>query len=167
MALDDTVAGAASNSYLSVVSADAIADTYLLGKSAKTWDEATDEMKESALRRATIDIDVYVGQTIPYSTTQALRFPRVVDIDAVTSVPKLPYRLDYATFLQALHLLRNADLLDDAQSYRARGLSSFANPDGTGGSVERDANVGRLDPAVIAVLQPYSQGAVIATIVTT
>lgn len=165
MALDASVAGSAANSYLTVASADVIADTDLLGRNAKAWREATDEIKEAALMRATEDIDSYVGLTNRYSTTQALAFPRA--IDNVVG-PAIPPRVSKATYLHAAFLIRNADLLDDAASRRARGMSSFANPDGTGGTVDYDHDSGvNADPAVARLLQPFAQGAVVATIITT
>jgi hypothetical protein len=44
----------------------------------------------------------------------------------------LPPRLAQATFAQAKYRLHSADLLVDARSRRARGLSNFSDDDGSG-----------------------------------
>ena len=166
MVLDATLAGASANSYLTVAEADAEA-LVELGKNAKAWNEATVEQREAALIQATEDIDYTVGRvSATYSPAQRLLFPRVTDLIVGTSTPELPRRIKSATFLQAAHLLRNADLMDDAASFRARGLSSFSNPDGTGGTLSDDPRAGRLHPRVDVLLDEFSAGSVVGTIVT-
>jgi hypothetical protein len=168
--LDATVAGAASNSYLTVADAHSFADADL-GKNAKAWTEATADEQEAALQRATEEIDVYVGRVAsPFDVTapvQKLLFPRSIDVDPVTSLPYIPARVRRATYLQAAFLLVNADMIDEAASRRARGLVNFSNPDGTGGQIATDAEFGTLHPKVVGYLGEVIGDAVIADIVTT
>ena len=164
MPLDATIAGAAADSYLTVADADAFAESDF-GPNAEKWRSATVEGKEAALRRATRDLDVTIGRVVaPYSSEQALLFPRYTDLIAGTSEPMLPPKLRLATYLQASYVLRNAKVLDDAASFRARGLANFANPDGTSGALA-DATVGRLHPDVAVITTEFSEGAVVGTIV--
>lgn len=167
MVLDVTLAGAAANSYITVAEADAEASADI-GRNAEAWNSATVEAKEAALIRATEDIDYTVGRvSATYSPTQRLLFPRSIDLIYGTSTPVLPGRIKSATYLQAAHLLKNAKVIDDAASFRARGLSNFSNPDGTGGTVASDPRIGRLHPRVEFLLDEFAQGSVIGTIVTT
>ena len=166
MALDATVGGASANSYITVADADAFAATDL-GRNVKAWNDAHPEEKEAALIRATEEIDFAVGTVgSSYSSTQARLFPRSSDIDLSTNLPRIPVRLKKATYLQAAFLLRNANIIDDASSRRARGLSSFANPDGTSGTVSTDPYNG-LDARVVPIVTELSSGSVIGTIITT
>lgn len=166
MAVDTTVAGTSANSYLDVAGADAFASTEL-GKLAKAWRNATIEDKEAALLRATAEIDEYTGSgSTLFLTTQALRFPRLLDVDAA-AVPFIPVRVRRATFLQASYLLANADVLDDAATRRARGLVNFSNPDGTGGQLADSRDYGRLHPRVEGLLADTVGGAVVGWIETT
>ena len=76
MALDSTVAGANAESYLSVADADALAAA--LGLSA--WAGKTTQQKETALRRATGQIDAHrFHHPKTFSVTQRLAFPRERD----------------------------------------------------------------------------------------
>lgn len=81
MALDPTVGGSTSDSYVTL----AEADTYFEARSPSTdWDAATDAEKESALKQAVrrLDVERFRGQTVnpptgtSSGTTQALAFPR-------------------------------------------------------------------------------------------
>lgn len=166
MALDATVAGSDANSYLTVAAADALAASDL-GGNAKEWAAATVEDKEAALIRATDEIDAAVVRTVPYSTTQALLFPRLTDVDSLGGLPELPTRLQKATYLQASFLVKNADLLDQAASRRARGLVNFSNPDGTSGQVATSPGWGTLHPRVESMLDEFTAGSVVATIIPT
>lgn len=152
MTLVVTVGGATSNSYLSLIEADAYASQGDLGRQADRWLTAGPADKEKALIRATREVSVYLGDIggTPWSATQALLFPRATDVDA-SAVPFLLTMVKLATYHQAVYLLENAELLDDASSRRARGLFSYQNPDGTGGSVALDPAFGRMAPAVEAI----------------
>lgn len=158
MTIDATVAGATSDSYVTVAEADALAANDL-GRAAIDWTAATVDVKERALKRSAREIDAYVGSTDPYADTQALGYPRASDVDA-TGTAILPAKLKQAAFLQAGYVLRNADLLDEAASRRARGLANFANPDGTGGQVSTDQDLGMHPsvPSLIATLSDASSG---------
>lgn len=164
MVLDATVAGSSANSYLTVAAADVFAAEDL-GRNAKAWAEADTETKEAALIRATDEIDGVIVRTVPYESSQALLFPRLVD--QRDSAPYLPARLLKATYLQASFIVRNAELLDDAASRRARGLVNFSNPDGTSGQVAERASFGTLHPRVESMLDEFTAGAVVATIIPT
>lgn len=164
MVLDATVAGSSANSYLSVAAADAFADADI-GRLKDAWAAATVETKEAALIRATDEIDAQIVRTIPYASEQALLFPRLTD--QANSAPYLPTRLQKATYLQAIFLVENAKLLDDAAARRARGLVNFSNPDGTSGQVATSPGFGTLHPRVEAMLDEFTAGAVVATIIPT
>lgn len=165
MAIDATVAGASANSYLTIAAADALASSEL-GRDMKAWAAATTDEKEAALIRATDEIDADIGRVAyPATTTQALLFPRRTDV--VSSSYVLPTRLQRAVILQAAFLLRNADTLDDAVAFRARGLSNFSNPDGTSGQVADDPSFGRMHPRAKALLTEFAEGSVIGIIVPT
>jgi hypothetical protein len=167
MALDATVAGASANSYLTVAAADAFAASDL-GRNAKDWLAATSEDKEAALIRASEEIDGTVGRVESYAVLgQALLFPRLIDTELDGTTPKLPKTLQKATYLQAAYLIHNANLLDDAAARRARGLVNFSNPDGTSGQVATDASWGTLHPRVDRMLDEFTSGAVVATIIPT
>lgn len=167
MALDATLAGPSANSYLTVAAADAFAESDL-GRNREAWAAATVEDREAALIRATREIDVAVGRVdSPYDPYQALLFPRYTDLAYGTETVILPGRLGWATYAQAAFILRNANVLDDAASFRARGLSNFSNPDGTSGAVAGNFDEIGLAPGVSAVVTELSQGAIIGTIVTT
>ena len=167
MALDATVAGPSANSYLTVAAADALA-LEDLGRTKAEWIAATDEDKEAALIRATEEIDGLIGEsTSQADPAQALLFPRLEDVAYGTSTFIIPPLLAKATYLQAKHLIANADLIDDAASRRARGLQNFANNDGTGGQLADNASFGMLHPRVERMLDPFAAGSVIATIIPT
>jgi hypothetical protein len=152
VAIDATVAGAASDSYLTLSEAALLAGDDL-GPQADGWLAAADPLREKALKRATREIDAFVNlPSARYSTTQALLFPRDIDITGTPLVAILPRVLKIATYEQAAYLLANAKHLDEAASRRAHGLFSYSNPDGTGGSVALDPSFGRLSPDVEALL---------------
>jgi hypothetical protein len=167
MAIDATVGGASANSYLTIVAADAFAASDL-GTNAKAWLAATTDEKEAALLRATFEIDSNIGRVVnPGSTTQALLFPRAEDLLADGVTWFLPIRLQRAAYLQAAYVLQNATVLDQAASFRARGLSNFSNPDGTGGQLSDDPGFGLLHPRAQALLEPLAEGSVIGIIIPT
>ena len=167
MAVIVTVGGDDANSYLDVADGDAFAASEI-GQLASAWRKATVEDKEAALIRATSEIDEHVGSGVAlYSITQALRFPRLEDVDPVTGDVILPLRVRKATFLQAAYLLANVKELDDAASRRARGLVNFANPDGTGGQLADSAEFGRMHPRVERLLDDTVGGVVVGWIETT
>lgn len=168
MPLDVTVGGAAANSYLSVAEGDGFAASDL-GRFAKAWRDATIEQKEAALRRAANEVDTYVGvrpDEAYYFGVQALVFPRAVDVDLL-GVPTIPVRVKRAAYLQAAYLLGAADQIDDATLRRAKGFTSYANPDGTGGTLSESRNFGKLHPDVEALLGGFDEGAVTGWIRTT
>jgi hypothetical protein len=168
MPFDATLGGASANSYLTVAEADAYANSDL-GRNRTAWLAATVEDKEAALMRATEEIDATIVRVdSTFFTGQALLFPRSYDLDpSDDTLPKLPARLGNAVYLQAAYIIRNADLLDDAASRRARGLANFSNPDGTSGQVAEDPRWGTLHPRVDRMLDEYTSGSVIATIIPT
>lgn len=150
-------AGPAADSYLSVADADAFAANDL-GRQASRWLElaTTTAMKEAALRRATRDIDRAARFVEQYDEDQALRFPRPLDLDSFGS-PIIVPDLEEATYEQASYVLLNADLIDDAQSRRARQLTNFAEPD-VSGTVATDAEWGMLSPRARQLLEGLTVG---------
>ncbi len=65
-----------------------------------------------------------------YLATQALVFPRLVDV--VSGVPFIQVNVRRACYEQAVYLLANGDVLDDAAARHARGMESFQDDDGSG-----------------------------------
>jgi hypothetical protein len=130
MALDATPAGASADSYLTVAAADALAGADL-GPEPALWLNAatTTAIKEAALKRATREIDAYLrsGWT-RHSPTQALRFPRSIDVNTSGS-PIIPVDLQRATYQQAIYLNKNATILAAANRRRARNVSNASEPD--------------------------------------
>lgn len=127
MSLDSTIAGAAAESYLSVAEADALAHADY-GPEADWWLDGGLEQKELALRRATAEVDEYVRTGwARYSATQALLFPRLIDISA-PAVPLIPARIARATYYQAAFLVKGARVLAAADMRRARGLRQASEP---------------------------------------
>lgn len=166
MAIDTTIGGSTADSYLSVAAADAYAAADL-GRNAAAWASASTDEKERALKRATRDLDRIAGWTgVGFYETQALVYPRSIDIDPDTGLPWLPRALRNATAEQAMYVLRNANVIDDAATRRARGLSNFAEPD-VSGQLAEDSGYGAISPRAIELLQPLGQTSVIGWISTT
>lgn len=149
----ETVAGATSNSYLTVAEADALA-TNDLGPDAKGWLTAARDDKERALIRATRECDAFLGSAGEvYTTLQALLFPRSIDVtDAIPPVPYLHVNVRMACYEQATYVLANAKLLDEAATRRSRGLVQWADDSGSG-SPSIDPLYGRMSPDAIAYLR--------------
>src|SRR4051794_29789022 len=124
--LDATVAGTDANSYVTVGDADAFAAVDL-GRDVVTWNAAETSQKEAALQPAPRDLAPNKrGIETRFGTARAPRFPGDTDVDSGGD-PTLPTRLQQATFAQAKYRLNSADLLVDARSRRARGLSNFSD----------------------------------------
>lgn len=164
MPLDVTPGGSASDSYLSLADALAYANADL-GPYADGWIASDDTTREKALRRATRDIDRYVGSTTEkYAVDQALAFPRWEDVDS-TGSPLIPVKLEQATYQQALYVLANAPVLDAAATRRARALSNFTEPN-VSGTLADGATFGKLAPEVEALLtgEGFEGGAIVGFI---
>ena len=167
MPLDTTPGGSASDSYLSLADALAFANADL-GRYAAAWIAATDADREKALRRATRDIDRYVGSTVDrYDVGQKLAFPRFIDTNDA-GAPIIVPRLREATYQQAVYVLVNADVLDDAATRRARALTNFSEPN-VSGQIADDERFGRLAPeaAILLTGEGFEGGAVVGWIEST
>lgn len=175
MVLDATVGGESADSYLTVEQADARA-ALDLGSFAAAWASAATEAlpaggpnrtkKEAALRRAAIDLEgvvEYVGSLYDPVTPQLRFFPRAIDLDSAGD-PYIPERIFRAQYVQALYLFTNIETIEDAATRRARGLSSFSEPN-ISGSMATDANAGRLSPELVGILKPLVSDAVVGWIV--
>lgn len=133
MAIDATPAGANADSYLTVAAADALAGADL-GPEVDAWLALDDQTpadlarKEAALKRATREIDAYLRSGwARYSTTQALRFPRSIDV--ADEEPFIPVDLQRATYQQAIYINKNATILAAANRRRARNVTTASEPD--------------------------------------
>lgn len=125
--IDATVAGASSNSYVTLPFADGyFADTL----EAREWLAASPEDRSRALISATRKIDEefrYYGSPCDTTTPQALKFPRDSDRDAQGS-PEVPDGIEYATCELALHLVRQQTSPDlaDREKLQEQGVRGFA-----------------------------------------
>lgn len=149
MTLVTTVAGATTDSYLTVDQADALAEKRL-GREAEGWLNASVTDKEKALRQAAVDIDTLAGPMSPYDDLQALAFPRTTDLDSLYD-PLIPNRVLLAQYEQAAYLLANADVISNAATRRARGLFSFAE-DNLSGSISLDDSTGLIAPRAMQLM---------------
>lgn len=121
MSIDTTPAGVDSDSYIDVAAADALAAADL-GPESDRWTAGNDDEKEAALRRATREIDGYLGTGWPAfdaATPQALLFPRSIDADD-DGEPLIPRAIERACYQQAIYVLKNAAVLAAANVHRAR-----------------------------------------------
>lgn len=151
MPLDATPGGVAADSYLTVADADALAAARGLGRAATAWLAASNDDKEKALRQATTDIDTVASTAgLRYAFDQALVFPRVVDVDGLGAAYIVP-NVRLATYEQAIYVLANSKLFDDAASRRARGLVSFSDDDASGTAAMR-SDYGLIAPRAMAYL---------------
>jgi hypothetical protein len=151
MAIDTTIGGVAADSYASVAAADSYAAADL-GRYAAAWAAATTDQKERALKRAARDLDTYVGSSAArWDEFQALVFPRWEDVHPVTSLPLIPTRVMHAAIEQAMYMLVNAEVIDDAATRRARGMSNWSEPN-VSGALVTDPEFGRLAPKAVALL---------------
>lgn len=117
MALDASVGGASSNSYLAL----AAAESYFLGRlSADEWADADQEEREAALIMATqrLESEPYLGCRV--STTQRLQWPRYGASDRngnLLSTTAIPGLLQDATCEMALAILKDPDMIGGASSF--------------------------------------------------
>lgn len=158
MPLDATVGGVNANSYLTVAEADALNLTrpnYGAGSEAARWTAATTTQKEQALISATDDIDAHIRVGLPWDNDQRLRFPRAIDINEADAA-FVPWRVKHATYEQAVYLLANQAMLEQAAMRRARQLFSF-DEDGLSGSVALNSQTGLLAPQAELLLAPLVQ----------
>jgi hypothetical protein len=122
MALDATVGGASSNSYLTLAAAEA----YFLGRlSTGAWDDADEDEREAALIMATSRLDREAYQGCIVSSTQRLQWPRSFVPTRTTgwySSAAIPQPVQDATCELALALLNDPAMFDAAS-----GLLEFDN----------------------------------------
>lgn len=114
MALDATIGGSSSTSYVTLTEAN---DYFSDRLNVTEWDAADNETREKALITATRRIDEETFRGLKASTTQALKWPRVGVYDEdglIFASDSIPERVKQATFMAALELLK-ADYL--AESY--------------------------------------------------
>lgn len=79
VALDATIGGSTADSYLTLTDANTLAANYGLSQ----WASKSDAEKETALRRATSDIDSHQFSDARKSASQALTFPRGPDLGVI------------------------------------------------------------------------------------
>ncbi len=180
--IDATVAGADSNSYVTMAEADA----YFAGRlHADAWDTATQADKEKALVSACRDIgalrlasrrlpygyvrepvgalDVQYDPLLVVDAEQALAFPRLRDVDAAGAYC-IPERVKQAQCEEALALLAFGAEQARRSALQAGGVSSFST-DGLSESYREAAGSSPLASAEARrLMQGFLQlGGVIAT----
>lgn len=150
MALIVTPAADDADSYLSVAAAESRARVSDDGPERDAWLSTALERQERLLRRATVEIDMYLEPAWDrYSSTQALQFPREVDVTG--STPYIPPNVELATYQQAIYLAKNTRVLAAANVRRERG-------DGTDvglSQIDPDAGPSALSPLAILALARY------------
>ena len=160
MALDATVGGASSDSYLSLTDAEAIAAGTL---HTDDWDAADDDDKEAALATATrlLDWMIYWCGAVA-SRTQALAWPRTGMADPLRSdatVPSdiLPAQLLQATFAYARAILQVDVLRPTTAGAEGGAIKSVKAGDlGVTYTEGHEASVTRVVPPVVLLLLPES-----------
>ena len=110
MALTTTVAGATSDSYVSVADADTILD-FKIQMGATDWDAAAAAKTEACLKEATKRIDRLPLAGSKSATTQALQFPRSDHTDADGNL-EIRERIERACALLALALYEDPEQFD-------------------------------------------------------
>lgn len=128
-ALDETVGGSSSNSYVT----QAEADTYFVDRYDSTvWDALTDAQKENALITAVKQIDQLDFLGSRYGTDvegdddyQRLEFPRsyTTDIDGNAIVP---IEVKEAQYEQAFHIVSYGSEIEKRAAVKAQGVKSFS-----------------------------------------
>lgn len=156
MPLDTTPGGALADSYLSIAEADAFANSRMTGYPA-VWLALSAVDKEKALRQAAVDVDIHVHSAPPYSTTQALLFPRESDYIGDPAAPYVHARVKEAAYFQAAYLAANHELLDDAGRRRARQMFSFDEQGGPSGTIAINPLLGRFSPDAERILNDLPQ----------
>ena len=108
MALDATLAGATSNSYVTRGRADEIALT-IPGTASEAWQAASDADKDLSLIQATTWLETLDYSGLRCTTTQALKWPRSgANCDGLVSTcTAIPYKIEYAEVVLAIRLLAN------------------------------------------------------------
>jgi hypothetical protein len=108
MALDATLAGATSNSYVTRARADEIAPT-IPGTASQAWQAASDDDKDLSLIQATTWLETLDYKGVRCTTTQALKWPRSgADCDGLISTcTAIPFKIEYAEVVLAMRLLAN------------------------------------------------------------
>lgn len=127
MALDVTVGGASSDSYVSL----AEAATYFGARfGTDAWDALSDANKEKALKQATREVDshLFLGRRNYWS--QALQFPRAYpyhrEEPRQSTAVEIPTSVKHATCEQALFIVQHATTggRSPIQSLRSEGVVS-------------------------------------------
>jgi hypothetical protein len=153
MAFDATVGGADATSYITVEQGDDFA-TVDIGPERDAWGKADDTTKEVALQRATVELEAYiVPGGVPGTTTQALMFPRAVDVDADGDAI-VPMNVRRATYHQAAYVLANHRAIDAANVRRFR---STAGDDLDTFGVDADNGPTLISPRARALLTGYQR----------
>jgi hypothetical protein len=182
MAADATIAGASSNSYLSLEDA----ETYFAARlRSDAWDSASDADKEKALLTACRRIEAHRLQVhrrpygfpydlpnaldrpadplAPTDPNQVLSFPRQCDLDR-SGTFAIPDQVKQAQCEEALALLASGAEQERRQSLQAAGVKSFT-VDGLSESYEPGSESRMLISAEArSLLAPFiDRGGVIAT----
>lgn len=155
VALDATVGGANSNTYLTLPQAQTIIDALMLNDEVETWDEAELDVQNRALVTACwrIDRERFFGNRT--SNTQALQWPRVGVRKPDQYQPI--YQSGYAFSLRADYFGDNEipDEVKKAQTLMALYLVSEPDALNLGGLEQfRSVSVG---PLSVTPMQPQNQ----------
>lgn len=113
------------------------ADTYFENDLSGTWDNYSDAQKTKALNKATEQIDrlKFAGEKYEIAPTQTLQFPRVLytvnetiyyDENLSTGDIEVPADVEYATYMQAKHLLDTTLGGDETGNWVKKGITSMS-----------------------------------------
>ena len=126
ISIDATVAGEDSNCYVTLIAAEAyFADTLR----ETTWEAWSDEAKSQALIQTTQQIGGLRLKGTESTLTQALFFPRTIDLDKDgTGSYIIPYIIEDATYEQAYWLLKQQDSPDllNRRELQAQGVAALS-----------------------------------------
>lgn len=153
MALDATLAGASSNSYITLAEAETFSSQFY---NLTAWSTATSGNQEAALMEACTEIESYRLRFNPSVSTQALHFPRDVDYDS-SGVYIIPTAIKKAQFLLAVNILETRTMEQKAHELKNAGVTNYSLGDYSISFGTASASGGKYTSLIRKLLYPYVQ----------
>lgn len=157
MAIDTTVAGTDSNSYITLAEAKAA----LFGPALTAWNNlSSNEEREAYVKRAASIIEMQNLAGEKSDSTQALFFPRTTDYtldDDDEEVYFIPPTIKKVQYAQVSYLLLNEGFTEQSLEYRAKGIRDIGLGPGATASFARSRPSAKdfLSAEARALLAPY------------